>query len=147
MTCVVEWQFSVKTNLERFKFQRFKFQSFKFQIFKDWNFKVSKLSCCSIGSVQNGQSQIGSQEGNTESRIIFRKQGKTEITIYTFCWNFLVLNTYLIDCTRGEYKYSHINFLPRPFPLGNAGALNHSISSPSSPSSPSYLCQNRTKFP
>ena len=97
LTC---WMTIFKNDkFQRLKFQRMKFQRMKFQSMKFQRMKFQILNCCSICSVKNGQSQIGSRKGNTESRIIFRKPGETEITIYMFCFNVLSRNIYSIYCT------------------------------------------------
>ena len=66
-----------KIEISNFKFQKIEISSFEIS-----DFEISKFTCCSICSVDNGQSEIISQEGNTDSRIIFRKQGEREIKIY-----------------------------------------------------------------
>ena len=60
------------SKIELSKIEILKIKLSKIEISK---FQVSKLNCCSICSIGNNQSHIGSQEGNTESRILWKKTG------------------------------------------------------------------------
>ena len=96
--------------LLNFEIWNFEIWNLKFEI---WNLKfvISKLTCCSICSVDTWSVRIGSQEGNTDSRIIFRKPGETEITTYSqtlISW----VNFYLTSGPGDEvHKSRHDRFL------------------------------------
>ena len=78
-----------------FQINKFQFLKFEISIFKILKFEISIFNILKFQNLKfqnvpvvasvvytNGQSHIGSQKGNTDSRIIFRKPGETETDEY-----------------------------------------------------------------